>query len=73
MPRFFINQEHLALDETGKKIITFTEENAYHIARVLRMKPGETITAADQQSRVYSVVLTRVGTEAVCGEVPEYS
>lgn len=69
MPRFFINQEHLAVDETGAKIITFAEEDAYHIARVLRMKPGEKVTAADRRSRVYYLVLTKVSTEAVCGKV----
>ena len=41
MPRFFID----SAPENG--IVRITGEDAHHIARVLRMKPGEELTACD--------------------------
>ena len=41
MPRFFID----SAPENG--FLTITGEDAHHIARVLRMKPGEELTACD--------------------------
>lgn len=69
MPKFFIDPP--IPDGEGKKKdqVIIRGEDAYHLARVLRAKPGAIITATDGQGRLYEVVLTAVGPETVRGEV----
>ena len=69
MPKFFIERDNISLETTGKKLITFTGEEAYHLSTVLRMKPGAVVTATDGQGVVYYLELTEVNSTTVCGEV----
>ena len=69
MPKFFINPP-VASGEGSKKpnenenrqgdqkSVVINGEDANHLARVLRAKPGEEITATDGQGRLYKIVLT---------------
>ena len=41
MPRFFID------DRPQGELYTLTGENAHHAGRVLRLRPGETLTLCD--------------------------
>ena len=61
MPRFFI--------ETAPKdgFVWIGGEDAHHMARVLRMKPGERLTACDGEGHDYDCVLeTLAGGQAQC-------
>lgn len=61
MPRFFI----AGAPQDG--IVTITGDDAHHIARVLRMKPGEALTACDGAGTDYRCVFERSeGGAAVC-------
>lgn len=60
MPRFFTPTENF----DGDRVI-ITGEDAYHIARALRMAVGDPITVADMQGREHSCRLTKIRDE-VC-------
>lgn len=61
MPRFFIDGA-----PAGERI-TLTGEDAHHIARVLRMKPGESLVVCDGAGQDYACVLEEtVKDAAVC-------
>lgn len=64
MPRFFVEQIR------GTKI-TLTGENAVHIAKSLRMKPGETITLSDANGVDCEAVLTDIAPDTVLADVLE--
>ena len=66
MPKFFINPPTTSGEGSS---IVINGEDANHLARVLRAKPGEEITATDGQGRLYEIVLTAVTPEAVHGEI----
>ena len=68
MPKFFINPPTNG-EGKNKTPIIIEGEDAYHLARVLRAKPGAQITASDGQGRCYEVILTEVTPESVRGEV----
>ena len=59
MPRFFTPTENF----DGNKV-TVTGEDAYHIARALRMAVGDLITVADMQGREHSCRLTKIRDDA---------
>ena len=60
MRRFFVEQVH-----NGAAVIA--GEDAKHIARVLRMREGDTLSLCDAQGREYDAVITRVSAdEVVC-------
>lgn len=61
MPRFFIS----GAPADGK--FTITGDDAYHIAKVLRMRPGEALTVCDQAGTDYDCALSSLTPgEAVC-------
>lgn len=55
MPRFFTPTENF----DGDKVI-ITGDDAYHIARALRMAVGDSVTVADMQGREHSCRLTKI-------------
>ena len=55
MPRFFVPTENF--DGTAVKI---TGDDAYHIARALRMAVGDEITVADMQGRQHTCRLVKI-------------
>jgi len=73
MPKFFIEPPPRKGEGKQKAQIIIGGEDAYHLARVLRAKPGERITATDGQGRLYEVVLTEVHPDGVRGEVLKVS
>ena len=58
MPRFFVNNEDI---ENGK--IYIRGENAYHIARSLRMAAGDSVTVSDGERYEYECKLTKIRDE----------
>lgn len=52
MPRFFLQRSNIS---DGYAVLT--GDDALHISRSLRMRPGEEITVCDMQKRVYECVL----------------
>ena len=59
MPRFFVPSENF--DGQSVKI---TGDDAYHIARALRMAVGDEVTIADMQGRQHICRLTKIRDEA---------
>ena len=59
MPRFFVPTENF--DGQSVKI---TGDDAYHIARALRMAVGDEVTVADMQGRQHICRLTKIRDEA---------
>lgn len=64
MPRFFVTASQIAVSETGT-VITVTGDDANHITRVLRMKPGERVTACDENGIEYETVVQTTGQEVI--------
>jgi 16S rRNA (uracil1498-N3)-methyltransferase len=60
MRRFTLQPERLA---AGR--VTFDADESRHLARVLRLRPGDTVVATDGAGRDYTVRLERLGEEAV--------
>jgi 16S rRNA (uracil1498-N3)-methyltransferase len=56
MRRFTLRPEHLA----GGRV-TFDADESRHLARVLRLRPGDTVVATDGAGRDYTVRLESVG------------
>ena len=62
MPRFFVNSSDISV--TGSRTtVSVGGEDAVHITRVLRMKPGENVTVCDENGCEYSTVITETGSE----------
>lgn len=53
MPRFFVDFE-------PQEIVTIDGEDGLHIAKSLRMKPGETLVLCDKNGLDYHCVITRI-------------
>lgn len=64
MPRFFV-------EEIKGRQIVLTGENAAHIAKSLRMRPGETLTLSDANGVDCEGEITAVSAEAVTVQVLE--
>jgi 16S rRNA (uracil1498-N3)-methyltransferase len=47
--------------DVADRIVTITGDEARHAARVLRVRPGEAITVADDTGRILDAVVTDVG------------
>lgn len=62
MPRFF-------LDSVFGDVVTLDGENARHISRSLRMKPGETITVSDGNKIDYCCEITEITGENVTAKI----
>ncbi len=60
MPRFFITASDIESADNGK-LIRISGDDASHISRVLRMKPGEHITACDMRGCEYETVIAETG------------
>ena len=57
MPRFFVSKENINEEE---RIISIIGEDAFHIARSLRMAVGDAITVCDGEGRDYECKLTKI-------------
>ena len=64
MPRFFITASDIEL-QSAEKLIHITGEDASHISKVLRMKPGEHVTACDMSGCEYETVILQTGAEVL--------
>lgn len=60
MPRFFVSHEDIEKLPDGV-VITLHGDDANHISRVLRMKPGEHVTVCDTDGCEYETVLRQTG------------
>ncbi|NLW09466.1 MAG: 16S rRNA (uracil(1498)-N(3))-methyltransferase [Firmicutes bacterium] len=65
MPKFFLPATAGAAGET----VHFTQEDAWHIARVLRLAPGTEVRAGDGRGYAYRVLLRTVTPQLVAGEI----
>ncbi len=66
MPRFFIPEEQLHTDE---RRLTVLGEDAYHIARALRMAVGEEITVCDPAGNVHTCRLAMIRDDIAEAEI----
>lgn len=66
MPKFFFEPDALRGDE-----ITFSPEDSSHLARVLRVRPGEQLLACDGLGNDYRCIVRSVSASAVCAGVTE--
>lgn len=57
MPRFFVSKENINEEE---RIISILGEDAFHIARSLRMAVGDDLTVCDGEGRDYECKLTKI-------------
>ncbi len=55
MPRFFVNSEAICADK-----LTVLGDDAFHIARSLRMAVGDEVTVSDGSGREYLCTLSRI-------------
>ncbi len=60
MPRFFVDADNIENDS-----ITITGDDAHHIARVLRMHTGDTLTVCDKNGTDFDTVITALGGNTV--------
>ena len=58
MPRFFVNRDNITDD-----IIHILDDDAYHIARSLRMAVGDSLTVSDGEGTDYICTLTKIRDE----------
>ena len=58
MPRFFVPSDNFSENE-----VRITGEDAFHIARALRMAVGDGVTVCDMHGSEYSCVITRIRDE----------
>ena len=62
MPRFFVSSSAVEASG-GRERIRVTGEDAVHITRALRMRPGEHLTLCDDSGVEYDTVIFEVGEE----------
>ena len=62
MPRFFVRSEDIDR-QSEPYTVTVRGDDANHISRVLRMKPGEHVTVCDTDGCEYETVVFRLGSE----------
>lgn len=68
MPRFFVSSENI---EHGS--VTITGDDAWHIARSLRMAVGESLTVCDTDGYVHECALEKITDDEVCARICESS
>ena len=68
MPRFFVNNEDI---DNGK--IYISGEDAYHIARSLRMAVGDSVTVSDGEKYEYECKLLKIRDELCECEIISYA
>ena len=66
MQRYFVSPEQF-----GDNGVVLSGEDAHHMTRVMRMKPGDEVIVSDGQSREARVVLTSVDGSEVTAEIQE--
>ena len=66
MPRFFVSKENINEEE---RIISIIGEDAFHIARSLRMAVGDSLTVCDGEGRDYDCTLTKIRDSEVNCEI----
>ena len=64
MPRFFVSSSDVSLTP-DRVLITVRGDDAAHITKVLRMKPGERVTVCDEEGIEYETVVLSLGAEVV--------
>lgn len=64
LPRFFLPPDQIRAPE-----VVLTEQDANHVARVLRMRPGDTLFVLDGLGSLYHVRLTEVDRREARGEI----
>ena len=64
MPRFFVNKDSII-----DNYIYITGEDAYHVARALRMAEGDAVTVCDTDGIEYSCILTRIRDEECIAKI----
>ncbi len=62
MPRFFVSKENINEEENS---ISILGEDAFHIARSLRMAVGDTLTVCDGEGMDYECNLTKIRDDRV--------
>ncbi len=69
MPRFFIEPSQIGTRENGERTVLIFGEDAVHITKSLRMKPGEAVTVCDGGGREYFCRVEKTGeTVTLCVE-----
>lgn len=68
MPRFFVSKENINEEE---RIISILGEDAFHIARSLRMAVGDSLTVCDGEGRDYDCTLTKIRDNRVDCDIDE--
>ena len=66
MPRFFVSKENINEEERS---ISILGEDAFHIARSLRMAVGDDLTVCDGEGRDYDCTLTKIRDDRVDCEI----
>ena len=66
MPRFFVEKENINEEE---RTIAVVGEDAFHIARSLRMAVGDTLTVCDGEGKDYECTLIRIRDDRVDCEI----
>jgi len=66
MPRFFVNK-----DSVIDGVIEIAGQDAFHIARSLRMAVGDEITVSDGEGTEYSATLTKIRDDICLCEITE--
>lgn len=68
MPRFFVSKENINEEE---RMISILGEDAFHIARSLRMAVGDSLTVCDGEGRDYDCTLTKIRDDRVDCDINE--
>ena len=68
MPRFFVSKENINEEE---RVISIHGEDAFHIARSLRMAVGDALTVCDGEGRDYECTLTKIRDDRVDCDIEE--
>ncbi len=68
MPRFFVSKDNINEEE---RIISILGEDAFHIARSLRMAVGDDLTVCDGEGRDYTCKLKKIRDNQVDCEILE--
>ncbi len=66
MPRFFVSKENI---DGSARIISVLGEDAFHIARSLRMAVGDSLTVCDGEGRDYECILAKIRDSEVTCEI----
>ena len=64
MPRFFVTK-----NDINENVIEISGQDAFHIARSLRMAVGDEITVSDGEGSEYTAVLTRIRDDVCTAEI----